>query len=55
MTDLSETALYWSMYSGVFNAVSDAIVLLEQGETSAAKAILIHAQQNAEEKYIENH
>lgn len=55
MTDLSETALYWSMYTGLFHAVCDAIELLEQGEIPAAKAILIHAQQKAEEKYIENH
>ena len=40
------------LYFFLFNAISDAIQLLEQGAAAQARSLLIAAQQEAEEKYI---
>lgn len=39
-------------YTLLFNAVTDALALLEHGDIAAARALLITAQQNAEEAYL---
>jgi hypothetical protein len=45
--------LYETMYYGLFNAVTDALNALEQGESKTAQEVLTLAQQRAEETYIE--
>ena len=40
------------LYFFLFNAISDAIQLLEQGAAAQACSLLIAAQQEAEERYI---
>jgi hypothetical protein len=44
--------LYKTMYLGLFNAVTDALNALEQGDSKTAREVLILAQQRAEEVYI---
>jgi hypothetical protein len=41
------------MYCGLFNAITDALNALEQEDPKTAREVLIHAQQQAEELYIE--
>ena len=41
-------------YLALFNGVTDALEALEQGDCQRAKALLIAAQQQAEELYIED-
>jgi len=41
------------MYLLLFNRVTEAIEALESGDTRSARTILIHAQQDAEELYME--
>jgi hypothetical protein len=41
------------MYFGLFNAITDALNALEQDDSKTAREVLIHAQQQAEELYIE--
>ena len=43
---------YRKLYSILFNSITDALELLEQGNLETAKAILITAQQKAEDEYI---
>ncbi len=43
---------YKSLYIYLFNAVTDAVDLLEQGEFALARSALIRAQQECEERYI---
>ena len=43
---------YQKLYLGLFNAITDALYLLERGDPDAAKAYLIAAQLSAEELYI---
>jgi hypothetical protein len=45
--------LYKTMYLGLFNAVTDALNALKQGDSKTAQEVLILAQQRAEEAYIE--
>ena len=40
------------MYYRLFNRVSDAIELIDRGEFEQARALLINAQNEAEETYI---
>jgi hypothetical protein len=47
------TDLYKAMYCGLFNAITDALNALEQEDPKTAREVLIHAQQQAEELYIE--
>ena len=41
------------MYLHLFNRVTDAISLLNEGQTSQAEKLLVEAQQNCENIYIE--
>ena len=45
---------YKKMYSLIFNATTDAIREMEQGNFGNAKEILIHAQLKCEAIYIES-
>ena len=45
--------MYEKMYLVLFNRVTDAIEELERGDAERAKTILIRAQQDAEELYVE--
>ena len=47
-----EELLFKELYSLMFNAATDAIAALNQGEAEAAALILIRAQQSAEERYL---
>ena len=40
-------------YTVLFNAVTDALHLLEKGDVGSAKGMLIWGQQQAEEAYLE--
>ena len=42
-----------TLYTLLFNSITDAVELLENNDTDAAKSILIAAQQKAEDEYIE--
>ena len=44
--------LYKKLYLKLFNAVTDAIALVEEGRPMTAKDMLISAQQDCEELYI---
>ena len=41
-----------SYYSGLFNAVTDALKALDQQNYGLARELLIRAQQQAEEDYL---
>lgn len=43
---------YKKMYFGLFNAVSDAIIAIEEQNYGTAKRILVQAQLAAEELYL---
>lgn len=43
---------YRRPYTIIFNAVTDALAALDRGDYEQARALLIKAQQNAEEAYI---
>ena len=43
---------YQTLYHRIFNAVTDALRALDRGETEQARAILIRAQQEAEDAFI---
>lgn len=43
---------YQKMYSVLFNAVTDAVKSIQQGQTDTAKEILIRGQRKTEELYI---
>ena len=43
---------YQKMYTTLFNAVTDALQLLEKGNSAGATALLKQAQQSTEEQYI---
>lgn len=43
---------YKKMYATLFNAITDALELLEDGNLPEAKALLERAQQATEELYI---
>lgn len=43
---------YKSLYFQLFNRITDAIAAMEQQNFGTAKEILIHAQQDAEERYL---
>jgi len=47
-------SLYRKLYLKLFNEVTDALELLQQARCAEAKALLIKAQQDCEELYI-NH
>lgn len=44
--------LYKKLYLKLFNAVTDAIELMEEGRPMTAKDLLVRAQQDCEELYI---
>jgi len=46
-------ANFKEMYYKLFAAVADAVELLEQAQTTAAKNRLISAMQAAEERYLQ--
>ena len=43
---------YQKMYTTLFNAITDALPLLEKGSSAEAIALLKQAQQSTEEQYI---
>ena len=45
--------MFKQMYLLLFNRITDAIEALQRGESEEARTILICAQQEAEELYIE--
>ena len=45
--------MFKKMYLLLFNRVIEAIEALESGDTRSARTILIRAQQDAEELYME--
>ena len=45
---------YKSLYFTLFNTLTDAIELLDNGNTEGAKELLIAAQQKAEDMFIED-
>lgn len=40
------------LYHDLFNAITDALDAIDRGAVLQAKALLIHAQQAAEEAYL---
>lgn len=46
-------APYQKMYTTLFNAVTTALDMIGDSETAKAQALLIRAQQETEELYIE--
>lgn len=44
---------YEKLYYYLFNRITDALAQLEAGNTAAARAVLVSAQQGAEAMYIE--
>ena len=46
--------MYQKRYAHLFNAVTDALNALEQQNIGQASAILIQAQQQCEETYLES-
>ena len=50
VTDMPD---YQKMYHLLFNAITDALTLFEQGKLTAAQELLCQAQNKAEEIYIE--
>ena len=45
--------MYKKMHLLLFNRITDALEALRQGDTPRAEALLIRAQQDAEELYLE--
>ena len=43
---------YQKMYTALFNAITDALRLIEKGNSAGAVALLKRAQQSTEEQYI---
>ena len=43
---------YQKMYTTLFNAITDALRLIEKGNSAGAIALLKQAQQSTEEQYI---
>lgn len=43
---------YAELYHLLFNAITDALEMMESGNLDAARALLVRAQQEAEELYI---
>jgi len=43
---------YQKIYAGMFNAVTDAIIQLEQNNYGTAREVLQQAQISAEEAYV---
>ena len=43
---------YQKMYTTLFNAITDALRLMEKGNSAGAAALLRQAQQSTEEQYI---
>ena len=50
--ELVSSILYQKMYTTLFNAITDALQLLEKGNSAGAVALLKRAQQSTEEQYI---
>ena len=44
--------IYSELYYYLYNRITDALLALEGGNTDAARAVLLEAQQEAEDKYI---
>jgi hypothetical protein len=47
-------SVYQEMYHLIFNSVTDAIELLQKNDAEAARKLLIHAQQECEELFLDN-
>ncbi len=45
--------MYQRMYLRLFNAITDALRLMEKGDSAGAVALLERAQQGTEEMYME--
>ena len=46
-------APYQKMYATLFNAATAALYMMEKGEFMGAREVLIHAQQETEQLYID--
>ena len=46
--------MYKKLYFYLFNRVTDALRLLSSGQTEAAAALLVRAQQECERQYLES-
>ena len=44
---------YQKLYTLLFNAITDALEAMDRQNFGTAKDLLIHAQQEAEERYID--
>lgn len=45
---------YEKLYHLLFNAITDALEMMGSGNPETARVLLVRAQQNAEELYIED-
>lgn len=45
--------IYSELYYYLYNRITDAIAALETGDADAARAVLLEAQQRAEDRFIE--
>ena len=50
--ELVPSVPYQKMYTMLFNAITDALRLMEKGNSAGAAALLKRAQQSTEEQYI---
>ena len=50
--ELVPSVPYQKMYMALFNAITDALQLMEKGNSAGAAALLKRAQQSTEEQYI---
>lgn len=50
--ELVPSVPYQKMYTALFNAITDALRLMEKGNSVGAAALLKRAQQSTEEQYI---
>ncbi len=51
---MRDDKLYKELYLHLFNAVTDGLAALEKGWSESARSLLIQAQQDCEERYIED-
>ena len=49
---MSEEELIFAMYLHLFNAVTDALSALEEGQGEAARQLLLRGQQDCEEMFL---
>lgn len=45
--------MFKRLYFMLFNRITDAIIAIERGDAEQARAVLIRAQRDAEESYVD--